>query len=192
MNRSPLSLAAASVAASVLGLAVSSCSTLFPSDSTQSGPTTATGCLTSGAKHFAPGGYYVSGNTVCTPGGVAHQFHGVDRPSLEWSSMGEQLSASDFALMAGWNANIVRIALNQDFWLADSPIADPNYPATVDAAVQWAEQAGMDVILDLHWSDAGVLGSCKSSCQQVMADMNSVTFWSQVAAIYKNDGRVLF
>ena len=94
--------------------------------------------------------------------------------------------------MAGWNANVVRIALNQDFWLADSPIADPDYPATVDAAVKWAEQAGMDVILDLHWSDAGVLGSCKSSCQQVMADTNSITFWSQVAATYKNDGRVLF
>ena len=25
-----------------------------------------------------------------------------------------------------------------------------------------------------------------------MADTNSITFWSQVAAIYKNDGRVLF
>ena len=188
MNRSSLSL----VAASVLGLTVSGCSTLFPSDSTNTGPTTSTGCMTTSPKHFAPGGYYVNGNTVCTPGGAAHQFHGVDRPSLEWSPTGQQLSPSDFGLMAGWKANVVRIALNQDFWLAGSPIADPNYPATVDAAVQWAEQAGMDVILDLHWSDAGVLGSCKSSCQQVMADANSITFWSQVAATYKNDGRVLF
>jgi hypothetical protein len=141
----------------------------------------------------APGGYYVVGNTVCTAGGKAHLFHGVDRPSLEWSPTGEMLSASDFQLMgADWKANVVRIALNQDFWLPESPFASATYQATVDNAVKWAEQAGMDVILDLHWSDAGVLGSCAASCQQLMADTNSITFWSEVAAIYKNDGRVLF
>ena len=37
---------------------------------------------------------------------------------------GEDLSAADFALMASWHANVVRVALNQDFWLSDSPIAD--------------------------------------------------------------------
>jgi endoglucanase len=154
------------------------------------------GCTTTATTHVAPGGYYVNGNTVCTAAGEPHMFHGVDRPSLEWAPAGEQLSASDFQLMAGWDTNVVRIALNQDFWLSGSPIADPNYPATVDAAVKWAEEAGMDVILDLHWSDAGTLGSCAASsatgCQQMMADTNSITFWSQVAAIYKNDGRVLF
>jgi hypothetical protein len=141
----------------------------------------------------APGGYYVAGNTVCTAGGQAHLFHGVDRPSLEWSPTGDMLSASDFQLMnSDWNANVVRIALNQDFWLPDSPFASATYQATVDNAVKWAEQAGMDVILDLHWSDGGVLGGCNGGCQEMMADTNSITFWSQVAAIYKNDGRVLF
>ena len=50
----------------------------------------------------------------------------------------------------------------------------------------------MDVILDLHWSDAGVLGSCDPTkgCQQNMADSNSLTFWSQVAARYAGDGHV--
>jgi endoglucanase len=179
----------------VVGLATSGCSTLFPGDSnsgTTTGPTTATGCAAATTKHVAPGGYYVSGNSVCTAGGAAHLFHGVDRPSLEFSPTGDHLSASDFQLMAGWKANIVRIALNQDYWIAASPLANPNYPATVDAAVTWAEQAGMDVILDLHWSDAGVLGSCKSSCQQLMADTNSIGFWADVAGRYKNDGRVLF
>jgi endoglucanase len=97
--------------------------------------------------------------------------------------------------MASWGANVVRIALNQDFWLAASPLHDPNYPALVDSAVTWAEAAGMDVILDLHWSDKGVLGGCNPAaggCQQMMADANSLTFWSEVAARYKGDGRVLF
>ena len=195
MNRQLFSL----LAASALGLGVSACSTLFPSngDSTD-GPTKAGGCTAAGfsAKKVAPGGYYVDGNTVCTSTGVAHAFHGVDRPSLEWSPGGQNLSASDFQLMAGWGANVVRIATNQDFWLSGSPQYSATYAATVDQAVQWAEEAGMDVIIDLHWSDAGVLGGCvqtpSQGCQQLMADTNSITFWSQVAAVYKNDGRVLF
>jgi len=193
LSRLSLSLLLSAQLTVVVGLTTSGCSTLFPGDSTSTtGPTTATGCAAATTKHVAPGGYYVSGNSVCTAGGAAHLFHGVDRPSLEWSPSGQQLSASDFQLMAGWKANIVRIALNQDFWIAESPIANASYPATVDAAVKWAEQAGMDVILDLHWSDAGTLGSCKSNCQQLMADTNSIGFWADVAGRYKNDGRVLF
>lgn len=155
-----------------------------------------TGCPAAPTQPVAPGGYYVNGNSICTADGRPHLLHGVDRPSLEWSSTGENLSLADFMLIATWNANVVRIALNQDFWLAASPIADPAYPALVDSAVTWAEAAGLDVILDLHWSDAGVLGSClpggTTGCQQKMPDVNSVTFWSEVATRYQNDGRVMF
>jgi endoglucanase len=180
-------------------LTVSGCSTLFPGSSTSgettTGPTTSNSC-TSTTKHLAPGGYYVVGNTVCTTDGHPHLFHGVDRPSFEWQSGGDHISASDFQLMAGWNANTVRIALNQDFWIAASPQYDPAYATNVGNAVHWAEDAGLDVILDLHWSDQGVLGSCVSTpshtCQQVMADANSITFWSEVASLYSGDGRVLF
>ncbi len=184
----------------LLLLTASGCSTLFPgsssTSSTETGPTTSSGC-TATTKHVAPGGYYVVGNTVCTADGHAHLFHGVDRPSLEWGS-GENISLSDFQLMADWKANTVRIALNQDFWIEASPQYVPGYTSTVDNAVHWAEDAGLDVILDLHWSDQGVLGSCDKTktpthgCQQVMADANSITFWSDVAARYAGDGRVLF
>jgi endoglucanase len=158
------------------------------------GPVTPTGCLSTASSHLAPGGYYVNGNTVCTADNKPHLFHGVDRPSMEWTSSGESLSADDFALMASWKANVVRIALNQDFWLSGSGFYDSNYATLVDNAVAWAEAAGMDVILDLHWSDAGVLGGCAPNlgCQQVMADANSITFWTEVATRYKNDGHVLF
>jgi hypothetical protein len=163
-------------------------------------PPMRTGCAPMPTAPVAPGGYYVNGNTICTPEGRPHLLHGVDRPSLEWNSMGQNLSKADFALMGSapgsWNANVVRIGLNQDFWLAGSPLADPSYPDTVSQAIAWAEMAGMDVILDLHWSDQGVLGSCVSTpttgCQQLMPDANSLTFWSQVAAKYQGDGRVMF
>ena len=178
-------------------LVASGCSTLFPGSSTSgettTGPTTSSTCSAT-TKRLAPGGYYVDGNTICTADGHPHLFHGVDRPSLEWQPAGDHLSLADFQLMAGWKANAVRIALNQDFWLEGSPLFYSGYAANVDNAVHWAEDAGLDVILDLHWSDQGVLGSCNpaNGCQQVMADANSLTFWTQVASRYSGDGRVLF
>jgi hypothetical protein len=154
----------------------------------------------------APGGYYTNGATVCDANGSPHLFHGVDRPSLEWDSQGEfnnseGIPASDFQAMASWHANVVRIALNQDFWLAGAALHSASYQDTVDRAVHDAEAAGLDVILDLHWSDTGNLGvtasgksqNCSTdSNQQQMADVNSREFWSEVAAKYAGDGHVLF
>lgn len=144
-----------------------------------------------GTDQLAPGGYHVTGPTIYDSQNRPHMFHGVDRPSLEWNSNGENLSMSDYQLMASWKANVVRIALNQDFWLSGAAQYAPSYASAVDQQIQWAEMAGMDVILDLHWSDKGNL-ALKPSAQQRMADANSVTFWAQVAARYKGDGRVMF
>jgi endoglucanase len=183
-------------------LTASGCGVFFPEGGGGAGdmavdtskPPTPTGCPATPNHPVAPGGYYVNGNSVCTEDGKTHLFHGVDRPSLEWVSSGEYLSAADFQLMASWKANVVRIALNQDFWLPGSRFNDPGYPALVDDAIMWAKQAGMDVILDLHWSDGGEIGSCdpRNGCQHVMADLNSLTFWTEVATRYKDDGRVMF
>jgi hypothetical protein len=134
----------------------------------------------------APGGYHVQGNTIYDAAGEPHLFHGVDRPSLEWSATGEYLSLADYQLMASWKANVVRIALNQDYWLENTS----SYQQTVDRQVQWAESAGLDVILDLHWSDKG--DPANTPAQQRMADARSVLFWQAVAAKYRGDGRVLF
>jgi endoglucanase len=178
------------------------------------------GCGTPGASTpTAPGGYYTSGATVCTAAGVAHLFHGVDRPSLEFTPTGigptgPSIPASDFQQMASWHANVVRIATNQDFWLKDAylhnnvpagqswSVADAQaYQETLDQAVHDAEATGLDVILDLHWSDQGNLGVTtlqgkqndpSYSAQQYMADVNSKEFWSEVATKYKNDGHVIF
>jgi endoglucanase len=133
-------------------------------------------------------GYHVVGNQVLDKNGTPHLFHGVARPSLEWSTSGEHISKEDFELMAGWKANVARIALNQGFWLRPTHAED--YQQTVMQAVEWAKQAGMDVILDLHWSDRG--DATVNPDQQAMADENSIVFWKSVAETFKPDGRVLF
>ncbi len=158
------------------------------------------GCSVDSRPPLAPGGYYTNGASVCTADGTPHLFHGVARPSLEWNSGGEHIGLADFQAMASWHANCVRIALNQDFWLEGAVLHDAGYQARVEQAVHDAESAGLDVILDLHWSDRGDLSVAKlqgqnqagTSNQQQMADANSKQFWSEVAATYKDDGHVVF
>jgi aryl-phospho-beta-D-glucosidase BglC (GH1 family) len=182
-----------SLLASLVAAGLAACDAGGGSGPGADGSVAATGCaLPAGAAppKAAPGGYYVNGNTLCASQGMPHLLHGVDRPSLEWNVQGQQLSAADFALMASWHANVVRVALNQDFWLSDSPNYSAGYAPRVDQVVQWAEQAGLDVILDLHWSDRG--DYTVKPAQQQMADTHSLRFWQEVAARYKDDGRVFF
>ncbi len=162
------------------------------SSGAQSGASATSGQAGSGDATAPPpsGGYSVQGATIYDSNGKPHLFHGLDRPSLEWSASGDHLSLGDYQNMASWKANVVRIALNQDFWLSDSPSYSGSYSAVVDQQIGWAESAGMDVVLDLHWSDKGDY-SVKPA-QQRMADAHSLMFWSQVAARYKSDPRVLF
>lgn len=148
---------------------------------------------------MVPGGYAVVGNQVisgatCRP----HRFTGVARSGLESWHRGDDrlidpaLAAEDFRNMRAWGANVVRIPLNQAFWLTGTKAHYPEYAALVDATVQRAKAAGLDVILDLHYSDKGDPNATSFTIQR-MADANhSVRFWREVAAKYKNDPRVMF
>jgi endoglucanase len=138
------------------------------------------------------GGYTVTGPLVYDGTGAKHVFRGVARPSLEWSATGDNLQQSDYDTMKAWGANVVRLSLNQDFWIVDAsnPHAVSYYADFVDAQVQAAEADGIDVILDLHRSDGGSFNN--SPGQWCMADQNSLTFWTQVATRYRGDPHVLF
>jgi hypothetical protein len=154
----------------------------------------------------SPVGYSVSGNVIRSASGAVFTPHGVDRPTLEWDCQGEGVAggegipASDYTTMhTTWGANTVRIALDQDFWLPNSARAeaDPThcgvaYQKTVEATVAAARAAGLVVILDLHTSDAGNLNATGPTQQQCMPDVNSQTFWTSVANIYKGDPGVWF
>jgi endoglucanase len=143
--------------------------------------------------------YTVSGNSILNASGQKVLLHGVDRPSLEWSCSGYTVTgqntgipSSDFNMMhTSWNANAVRIPLDQDRWLTNAAQYCNTYQATVEAAVNEALATGMIVILDLHWSDQGNLATTASG-QQCMPDQNSVTFWQQIATLYKNNPNVWF
>lgn len=123
---------------------------------------------------------------------------GVNWPDLEYSCVFQYVPehpAAETTAMAGWNVNVVRLPLNQDCWLGTdgAPNGDwasaAAYRAAVQDRVQDAHDAGLVVILDLHWTaPAGVL----ADGQRAMTDAQSVTFWSQVAAAYRDDPSVMF
>jgi len=124
-------------------------------------------------------GYTVTSNKLYDPNGKLVLIRGVDRPSFEWNAVGEHASLADYTLMkVMWGANVVRVSLNQDFWFNT-----PAYATTIDQQITWITSLGMGVILDLHWNNGG---------QQNMADRKSITFWSAVAARYKNQPWIMF
>lgn len=149
--------------------------------------------------HAATVSYYVSGNKIYNSYNQQITLHGVDRPSMEWSCSGETadgqgsgIPSSDFTTMVhSWNANAVRIAMNQDFWLSGAAKYCSSYQSNITNVVKEAEAAGLIVILDLHWSDQGNLSNTNPG-QQCMADQNSITFWQQVAAQYESDPNIWF
>ena len=141
--------------------------------------------------NVAPCGYYVDGNKVYRYDGQVKVFRGLARPSMEWTPLGEMVNDADFDNMAKWKPNVVRFSLNQDFYLPGTAKSSGAYPQYIAQWVRKAKERGMDVILDLHWSDTGNLQNATPG-QQKMADRNSITFWTMVATQFKGDGRVMF
>ncbi len=99
-----------------------------------------------------------------------------------------------------WNANTVRLPLNEASWLGHDCIdseglrrkPDPggNYRAAVIAQVAAATAAGLYVILDLHWSAPGK--ACPMLQTQMANRDHSLAFWTSVASQFKNQPAVLF
>jgi aryl-phospho-beta-D-glucosidase BglC (GH1 family) len=155
--------------------------------------------LTATAVPAAPGGVAAAGPTLidtrtCAP----HRFVGLARSGLESWPTGDDrlydptLAREDFRNIRGWGSNIVRIPLNPSYWVKTAAHYDPGYPAQVDSAILRAHSQGLDVVIDMHFSDRGDPAN-KGYRLERMADANhGIAFWKEVAARYRDDGRVLF
>jgi hypothetical protein len=104
------------------------------------------------------------------------------------------LTQDSLTAMKSWGINAVRIPLNEDCWLGINGVASSaggiNYQTPIAQAVNLIISNGMYVILDLHITAAG---TAKALNQAPMADLDhSVTFWKQVADVYKSNGSVIF
>ncbi len=152
----------------------------------------------------ANGPYSVSGNKIMDANGQQYIFHGIGRDGLEYNCSGEgPLDQQHLAYMGSgvntptatyWGANTVRLPLSEGFWLKGAPgypCTAAQYHATVKQVVDTLTALKLNVILDLHWTDAdGQSG--QGGGPWAMPDADSIAFWQQVAPIYSSYSNVLF
>jgi hypothetical protein len=150
------------------------------------------------------GPYRVVGNVIQGVDGKPYLFHGVGRDSLEYSCWGDgHFSAKELAYLGWgtntatityWSVNSVRLPLSEDIWLhgqSSESCSATQYRALIKQTVDTFTALKLNVILDLHWSDAGGK-SAQGGGPWSMPDADSVLFWKQVASIYKSYSNVLF
>ena len=152
----------------------------------------------------ANGPYSVKGNQIVGADGKQYIFHGIGRDGLEYNCSGEgPLDQQHLAYMgpgtsAGgnyyWGANTVRLPLSEGFWLNGAPgypCTAQQYQALVKQTVDNLTALKLNVILDLQWVDAGGQ-SGQGGGPWALPDGDSVTFWQQVAPMFKGYSNVLF
>ena len=153
---------------------------------------------------FADGPYKVSGNKIIGADGKQYIFHGVGRDGLEFECTGDpQLDSTHLALMGPgnsgsgstyWWSNTVRLPLSEGIWLngdAKAQCSNTQYQNLVKTVVGNLTALHLNVVVDLMWTDAGGQLS-GSGAGFMMPDADSVTFWKQVAPIFKSNTNVLF
>ncbi|WP_152648849.1 cellulase family glycosylhydrolase [Streptacidiphilus anmyonensis] len=179
-----------------------------PSASASASPSASPSSSPTGTPGAAPA-LHVSGNHLVDANGHTVTLHGVDRSGTEFACVqntgvfdgpADQASVS---AMTSWRINAVRVPLNEDCWLGANGVnpayAGANYIAAVKAYVSLLEQNGLNVILDLHWTDGAYTGNssgCSGAtavCQKPMPDAaGAVPFWTSVATTFKGDDAVVF
>lgn len=153
--------------------------------------------LTSGHQRTRPADLLplkVQGTSIVNACGEAVWLRGVNTASLEWSSDGEgRILKTVEVAIKDWKVNHIRLPLSQDRWFGKAPEQTDEgrgYRDLVRRVVELCRSHGVYVILDLHWSNAGVWG--QQIGQHAMPDVHSLTFWKDCAASYRNDPAVLF
>jgi len=142
----------------------------------------------------------VSGNHLVDASGRSVRLLGVNHSGTEyaciqgWGIFDGPTDATALAAITGWHANAIRIPLNEDCWLningVNPAYGGTNYQNAISGYVRRIHQAGLYVILDLHWNAPA---ATKATGQQVMADADHApAFWQSVAATFRNDPAVVF
>ena len=152
---------------------------------------------------------HVSGNKLLSATGQQVILHGVNRSGAEYSCVngtgifdGEMDQAAINA-MKSWGINAVRMPLNEACWNGESYVnaqfSGANYQNAIKSEVSLMNASGLDVILDLHWTDGAYTGpsngctSAEAICQKPMPDAaQAIPFWSSVATAFKGNDAVIF
>ena len=141
---------------------------------------------------------HTEGNGIFKENGEPVLLRGVNCAGLEWDAGNDRVLPAVLLAADTWNANIIRLPVSQDRWFGyakeqndgSGRCSKESYRAVVDEIVRALAARGKYLLLDLHWSDRGVWS--EKSGQQLMPDGNSVLFWQDAAARYRDTDNVLF
>lgn len=136
---------------------------------------------------------HTEGRWIVNDEGKKMMLRGVNIPSLEWTSTGDNMLESVEEAITVWGCNILRIPLAQDRWFGKTSEQNDEgraYQALVDRLIEAARAESTYTWLDLHWNNGGEWGTYIG--QHIMPDKYSLEFWKDVAVKYKNDPAVLF
>jgi endoglucanase len=103
--------------------------------------------------------------------------------------------ATHMANARAQKANIVRLFTDEQCWLGINGAVNggASYQTAVQAFVTAAHNAGMYVLIDLSSAQPGTILSADANIPNNGPDADhSITFWSQVAAQFKNDPGIIF
>ncbi|MBK1856822.1 glycoside hydrolase family 5 protein [Cerasicoccus arenae] len=123
----------------------------------------------------------VSGNRLVDTNGDEVWLQGVAIPGLEIVPKGHGAVNSVIVAIELWNANVVRLAIKDEFWYGrgkgqtDGGLA---YRAIIDSAVNAAANRGAYIVLDHHRYRA--------------VKSEQIPFWQELATLYRNHPAVLF
>lgn len=131
-----------------------------------------------------------SGNRILDGRGRVVVLRGLNRFGMESEPASRWPTKNEIDEAHLWGANFIRLSLGEQHWLAGGCQYSAAYIPAVDQVVKWITEQGMVVLLDLHENTPG---TCGVDAQQHMADeVNSPTFWQQVASRYKSNPLVAF
>jgi endoglucanase len=161
----------------------------------------------SGAAGSVPLSIAVQGNHFVNGAGQTVRLLGVDRASFEYACQegfgydDGNMTAADVSVIASWKATAVRLPLNEDCWLGlngmpsnaqnagNPPLTMAGYRQAVEDYVAALTNAGLYVIIDLHWTAPSTF---VADGQRPMPDDHSPAFWTSVASTFASNPGVVF
>ena len=145
---------------------------------------------------LAPMLLHTEGTRVLDANGHPVRLQGVNIASLEYRTDGDHVQESVNRAINDWKVNFIRLPLAQDRWfgkMEDQTDGGAAYRAIVDHIADTCAAAHVYIDLDLHWSDCGKWVNVGGRLgQHNLPDQNSVVFWHDMAARYKNHPYVIF
>lgn len=142
----------------------------------------------------------VQGNRLIDESGNTLILRGVNRSGAEyacaqgWGIFDGPSDLSSLQAIAAWGCNAIRVPLNDTCWLSVGSVnpsyAGNNYQQAIVNYVQLCHQAGLYVILDLHWDAPD--NTVATYQENLPSYDNAVRFWQSVASVFRNDPAVMF